>query len=456
MANINVLTRRKQMVVLIAVALGLSAIGGAAWYIGTPSKATPGKNQAKKPVPDMTGAVTSSTFGKKVSDTAVADLQHTANEADKKLASFENQLNKLASENKAYRDKIQSQDEDIKLLQTQIDAMNQAGDSGSGHATPGPGAPAGTLPVGSSNGGPVGTVPPPTAFYPGVPGNQTTVNIAPQLNQGLSTLSIDYGEKKDDAPALPYIPSGSFAGATVIEGADANASVTGESASSPMQFRLTGKVILPNDGEYDLRGCFVTAAAYGDISSERALLRTDRLSCRIHGHVIDQPFKGHVSFMGKNGIRAEPVIRNGKIVGYAFAGGAIDAMGSAISNVGSTSVGLGASNTVSGGDVARAGLGGGTSQAGKTLSDYFIKRAEQYHPVIPVGAGVSVSVVFQEGFQLQYADVKKEKKPAVSSQEKATGNGITITKEALRNLNLGDSVGAMKDQIRAGMQESMR
>lgn len=455
MANINVLTRRKQMAVLIAVALGLSAIGGVAWYIGAPSKVAPGKSQAKKPVPDMTGAVTSSTFGKKVSDTAVADLQHTANEADKKLASFENQLNKLASENKAYRDKIQSQDDDIKLLQTQIDAMNQAGESGKGNAASGPGTPAGTLPVG--NGANLsGAVPPPTAFYPGVPGNQTTVNIAPQLNQGLSTMSIDYGEKKDDAPALPYIPSGSFVGATVIEGADANAAVTGESASSPMQFRLTGKVILPNDGEYDLRGCFVTAAAYGDISSERALLRTDRLSCRVHGHVIDQPFKGHVSFMGKNGIRAEPVIRNGKIVGYAFAGGAIDAMGSAISNVGSTSVGLGAANTVSGGDVARAGLGGGTSQAGKTLSDYFIKRAEQYHPVIPVGAGVQVSVVFQEGFLLQYADVKKERKPTVSPQEKATGNGITITKEALRNLNLGDSVGAMKDQIQAGMQESMR
>ncbi len=154
----------------------------------------------------------------------------------------------------------------------------------------------------------------------------------------------------------------------------------------------------------------MTAAAYGDISSERALLRTDRLSCRINGHIIDQKFKGHVSFMGKNGIRAEPVIRNGKIVGYAFAGGDIDAMGSAMSNVGSTTVGIGAANTVSGGDVARAGIGGGTSQAGKTLSDYFIKRAEQYHPVIPVGAGVSVSVVFQEGFQLEFADVKKRRK----------------------------------------------
>lgn len=146
----------------------------------------------------MTGAVTSSTFGKKVSDTAVADLQHTANEADKKLVSFENKLNKLASENKTYRDKIQSQDDEIKLLQTQIDLLMH--DGGSVNATAGPGAPAGTLPVGGGS----GAVPPPTAFYPGVPGNQTTVNIAPQLNQGLSTMSIDYGEKKDDAGAAVY------------------------------------------------------------------------------------------------------------------------------------------------------------------------------------------------------------------------------------------------------------
>ncbi|WP_404873020.1 TrbI/VirB10 family protein, partial [Klebsiella pneumoniae] len=75
-----------------------------------------------------------------------------------------------------------------------------------------------------------------------------------------------------------------------------------------------------------------------------------------------------------------------------------------MSSVGSTTVGLGSSHSVTSGDVARAGLGGGTSQAGKTLSEYFIKRAEQYHPVIPVGAGVSVSVVFQEGFQLRYVD----------------------------------------------------
>jgi conjugal transfer pilus assembly protein TraB len=47
------------------------------------------------------------------------------------------------------------------------------------------------------------------------------------------------------------------------------------------------------------------------------------------------------------------------------------------------------------------GVGGGASKAAQTLSEYYIKRAEQYHPVIPIGAGNEVTVVFQDGFQLK-------------------------------------------------------
>lgn len=439
MANINVITRRKQMTVFIACCLGLSAIGGIAWYIGQPTKSAPSQKSAKKPVPNLTGTVNSTSFDRKVSQSAVADLQHTATEADKKLKAFDNRLKKMEGDNKGLREKIQDQEDEIKLLQTQLEAAQQFNNRAFDEPFPA----SAPLPVGAgAAASPTanGEVLPPGSFYPGqgMPANQTNWNVSPQLGMGLSSMSVNYLDEEDEAPELPYLPSGSFASAMVIEGADANASVTGSNSPSPMQFRLTGKVIMPNDEEYDLTSCFVTAAAYGDISSERALVRTDRLSCRIDGRTIDQPFEGHVSFMGKNGIRAEPVIRNGKVVGYAFAGGAVDSMGSAISSIGSTTVGLGAANTVSGGDVARAGIGGGTSQAGKTLSDYFIKRAEQYHPVIPVGAGVDVTVVFQKGFQLEFAEKMKKAKPEPIKE--AAKTGITITREALKDLKLGDIV----------------
>ncbi|HHR5813722.1 TPA: TrbI/VirB10 family protein [Providencia alcalifaciens] len=289
-------------------------------------------------------------------------------------------------------------------------------------------------------------IPPPSAFYPagGLPMEPSQIHINPALKQGLASMTVEYEDDSSTAelPELPYIPSGSFAPAMVIEGADANASVTGNSNPSPMQFRLTGKLIMPNNEEFDLSGCAVTAGVYGDISSERGLVRTDRLSCKLFGHTIDMPFKGHVSFKGKNGIKGEPVIRNGQLVGYAFGGGFIEAIGSGFSKVGSETVGIGASSTTTMADIARSGLGGGVQQSGKMLSEYLIKRAEQYHPVLPIGAGVEVTVVFQEGFQLKFVEQMKKaaKSEDTASLKASLDQTLRVSKQKLEQLKLGDAI----------------
>ncbi|EPF8141135.1 F-type conjugal transfer pilus assembly protein TraB [Providencia rettgeri] len=446
MANLNVKTRRKQLVVFLMVALGASAIGGVAWWFSKPSKPKT-KQTVQKPVPNMTGVV-SSTFDRKVGQAAIADLQSTASQVDKQMKSVNARIERLEQENKAYRDKIEQQDKDLTTLQDQLNEVSNGlihGDNTLPQLQPQT-LPVGTIPTPNGQASqPI--IPPPTAFYQGgqYPVGQPQINVNPVLKQGLHSMTIEYEEDKVDnsLPALPYIPSGSFAKAMVIEGADANASVTGNSNPSPMQFRLTGKLIMPNNEEYDLSGCAVTAGVYGDISSERGLVRTDRLSCKLFGHTIDMPFKGHVSFMGKNGIKGEPVIRNGELVGYAFGGGFIEAVGSGFSKVGSETVGIGASSTTTMADVMRGGVGGGVQQSGKMLSEYFIKRAEQYHPVIPIGAGIEITVVFQEGFQLEFIEQmrKKKSKDAVAEPVQQTLNqGITVTKQALQEISLGDAV----------------
>ena len=446
MANINVQAKRKQTAIFVLLALGLSSIGGAAWYMSLPSKPKETTKQAR-PAPNMTGVVTSS-FDKNVGKSAMADLQSTASQMDKQMKQVNARIAKLEQENKAYRDKIEQQDKDLTDLEDQLTNMESIlihGEANNGVPQPQQ-LPVGTLPTPNVQASqPI--IPPPTAFYQGgqYPVGQPQINVNPVLKQRLSSMTIEYKDEQPEAdlPDLPYIPSGSFAKAKVIEGADTNASVTGNSNPSPMQFRLTGKLIMPNDEVYDLSGCMVTAGGYGDISSERALVRTDRLSCKLFGHTIDMPFKGHVNFMGKNGIKGEPVIRNGKLVGYAFAGGFIDALGSGISQIGSTSVGIGASNTTTFGDVARGGLGGGVQQSGKMVSEYLIKRAEQYHAVIPVGANVEVTVVFQEGFQLKFIEqMKKAKseKQGEDSLQNSINQGITVSKQALERISLGDAV----------------
>ncbi|SQD10951.1 conjugal transfer pilus assembly protein TraB [Citrobacter freundii] len=60
--------------------------------------------------------------------------------------------------------------------------------------------------------------------------------------------------------------------------------------------------------------------------------------------------------------------------------------------------------------------------AAKTLSDYYIKRAEQYHPVIPIGAGNEVTLVFQDGFQLETLEEARAKAAARKKQNQPSAS----------------------------------
>jgi conjugal transfer pilus assembly protein TraB len=133
-------------------------------------------------------------------------------------------------------------------------------------------------------------------------------------------------------------------------------------------------------------------------------VRLRKMSCMFGDDVIDQPLDGHVSFMGKNGVKGEVVMRNGKVLGFAWGAGFLDGIGQGVNRASQQTVGVGAVAGVSAGDVLVSGVGGGVSKAAQTLSDYYIKRAEQYHPVIPIGAGNEITVVFHEGFQLKTLD----------------------------------------------------
>ncbi|MFU1833848.1 conjugal transfer protein TraB, partial [Klebsiella pneumoniae] len=84
-----------------------------------------------------------------------------------------------------------------------------------------------------------------------------------------------------------------FAKSMLIEGVHTNAYVTGNESIVPMQLRITGRVEMPNSKTYDLTGCFVGLEAWGDVSSERAIVRTRNISCIKGDKTIDQPINGH-------------------------------------------------------------------------------------------------------------------------------------------------------------------
>jgi len=408
MASINSLVKRKQFLWLGIVLATVGVVGGGGWYLADVryDGAAPAQGE-NEPAPDMTGVV-DSTFDQKVQQHATTEMQATASDMRKQYEQMRSELDLLSKGQSDYQKQINKLTQDNAALSAQVSALGVKPATASGEPAPQPPVPA-PGPEGEPQ--PVtfppqtqtqpGAVPPPTAFYPGngvTPPPQVQYQPIPVPNQ-LRRQSFSREEKK--GPTLPYIPSGSFAKSMLIEGADANASVTGNESTVPMQLRITGRVEMPNSKNYDLTGCFIGLEAWGDVSSERAIVRTRNISCLKHGVTIDQPIAGHVSFMGKNGIKGEVVMRNGKILGWAWGAGFIDGIGQGVQSASQPSVGLGATASLGAGDVMKMGIGGGASKAAQTLSDYYIKRAEQYHPVIPIGAGNEVTVVFQDGFQLK-------------------------------------------------------
>lgn len=362
MASINTIVKRKQYLWLGIVVVGTASAIGGALYLSDVDMSGNGETVAEQePVPDMTGVV-DTTFDDKVRQHATTEMQVTAAQMQKQYEEIRRELDVLNKQRGDDQRRIEKLGQDNAALAEQVKALGANPVTATGEpvpqmpaSPPGPeGEPQpGNTPVSFPPQGSV-AVPPPTAFYPGngvTPPPQVTYQSVPVPNR-IQRKVFTRNEGKQ-GPSLPYIPSGSFAKAMLIEGADANASVTGNESTVPMQLRITGLVEMPNSKTYDATGCFVGLEAWGDVSSERAIVRTRNISCLKDGKTIDMPIKGHVSFRGKNGIKGEVVMRNGKILGWAWGAGFVDGIGQGMERASQPAVGLGATAAYGAGDVLK-------------------------------------------------------------------------------------------------------
>jgi conjugal transfer pilus assembly protein TraB len=204
-----------------------------------------------------------------------------------------------------------------------------------------------------------------------------------------------------------YVPSGTFVKAVALGGADASAAVNAQSNPQPMLFRIIEDGTMPNKQNSRLKGCLVTAAVVGDISSERGFIRLETLSCieSQTNRVIDLSVEGTVfGPEGKSGIRGIPLWREGALLQRAFAAGALSGLSSGISQkfTKTATSPLGTVQSMSNDvkDILGHGAASGLGNAMEKLADYNIRRAEQYHPVLQLSAGTVVEIVFLRGFYL--------------------------------------------------------
>ena len=201
-----------------------------------------------------------------------------------------------------------------------------------------------------------------------------------------------------------YIPSGAFTRAVLLGGLDAPTGGQAQRNPQPILLRLVDNAVLPNHFRSQVKECFVVGAGYGDVSSERAYIRTESLSCVTgDGSALDVPIKGYVAGEdGKAGMRGRLVSKQGQILANALLAGVASGIGHAFQQSSTTlSVSpLGTTGTVEPTKQFEAGLGTGVGRALDRLAQYYITLAEKVFPVIEVDAGRTVDVIVTQGIAL--------------------------------------------------------
>lgn len=288
-------------------------------------------------------------------------------------------------------------------------------------------APAGMPPAGAL---PLPPSPPPAlpmprtaAMPPGTPGlPPPPVPAAPPQPRVIKvTLPSTAGNSPAAAPGASQEGSGdtaeretldtflpvSFTRGILLGGLDAPTGGQSQGNPHPVLIRLEDNSVLPNRFRAAYRECFVIGAGYGDISSERAYIRTERLSCvRPDGEPLELTIQGSIfGEDGKVGMRGRLVTKQGQMLANALLAGVVSGIGQGFAQANTTysTSALGSVATTQGSQAYRAGIGTGVGKALDRLAQYYIKLAEQTFPIIEVDAGREVDVVLTKGVRVARA-----------------------------------------------------
>lgn len=205
-----------------------------------------------------------------------------------------------------------------------------------------------------------------------------------------------------------YIPAGSIISGVLLTGVDAPTGMQSKRDPIPALMRIKHDAILPSRFRTDVKECFVLFGATGDLSTERALLRAETLSCIRHdGGVIEVVLDAYaLGDDGKAGIRGRLVSRNGSLVAKAAFASFAEALSQIFRPVAiqgfNTSPGnrtdFQAPETSEALEAAGyAGFGG----AMRRLSEYFVDLADEIVPFVEVDAARQVEAVLLKGVTLQ-------------------------------------------------------
>lgn len=254
-------------------------------------------------------------------------------------------------------------------------------------------------------------------------GNITVKEAPISKNNEISQYHLDLENAQDskDYKTIKtvdnYIAAGSFAKAVLLSGVDAETGLNSASDPSPILIRIIDHGTLPRKFKSDLKDCHIIGAAYGNLSSERAKIRLEKLSCTeiATAEIVETEVAGYVTGEdGRAGIRGEVVSTEGKLLANSFAAGLLGGFSNSLNpnqSIQSSPIIFGNNQALIKNPNLKERLGEGFAAGGASsldrLSKYYIDRAESLQPIVQIGAGRKVDVIFTEGVFFGSSELKK-------------------------------------------------
>jgi conjugal transfer pilus assembly protein TraB len=216
---------------------------------------------------------------------------------------------------------------------------------------------------------------------------------------------------RETAEARTLIPTGSFVTGALLAGLDAPTGQFSTNNPVPVLMRVKQLAVLPNRFRADIRECFILAAGYGDLSSERVMMRSESLSCvTADGGVVEARMQGYaVGEDSKAGLRGRLVSKQGQLIARAAAAGFAAGAANLFQGVPVPVVDTGDSGDevqfqsyLSPQALGSASFSGAASALDR-IAEYYLKMADSITPVLEVDGGREITFVLTKGIEIAFA-----------------------------------------------------
>lgn len=254
----------------------------------------------------------------------------------------------------------------------------------------------------------------------------------PTLGEQDFDLGVEFDKPKS---AKNYIPEGTYFTGHMLGGIAVSTGLnTPDENATPVAIKLMGRfdakgrltTNLSSLNKTDLQNCRIMGSAYGDLSSERAIVRLEKMVCEQDGVYITSKIAGQIfGSDGLNGVKGTVVATSSKHIKNAAIGGLISGVaGAAKGQDGSTISGAGLIQTKKKGAKSLLGEGvlQGASNAGDKIADYYLRQAEAMSPILTVPSGARINAQITKGFFVGEVSTHRKIKAARSDNTSNTAD----------------------------------